>query len=73
MQIVCINSLLCIPMNLAMASMVAAKSFSEELWLTHYSQMIDNPEKYIKNAKDYFKNTVCGYDGMKTTLRFQQE
>ncbi len=60
-------------MNFAMASMVAAKSGSKELWLTHYSQMIDNPENYIKNAKDNFKNTVCGYDGMKTTLRFQQE
>ena len=57
-------------MNFAQAASVAAKADVRQLWLAHYSQMIDDPQAYLQNAKDFFENTICGVDGMKTTLRF---
>lgn len=58
-------------MNFANAAKAAAAANARELWLTHYSQVVEEPEKYLPNAKRYFENTVCGIDGMRTTLRFE--
>ena len=58
-------------MNFAQAAESAAKAGVKTLWLAHYSQMIGDPEEYLENAKAVFENTVCGRDGMRTTLRFE--
>ncbi len=60
-------------MNFRQAAEVAQKAQVKELWLAHYSQMIEDPEMYKANAQAVFKNTVCGKDGMKTTLQFEKE
>jgi len=60
-------------MNFQQAAEVAKKANAKELWLAHYSQMIEKPEMYLANAKEVFENTVCGKDGMKTTLQFEKE
>ncbi len=60
-------------MNFAQAASVAAQAHVKELWLAHYSQMIDDPQDCLQNAKDIFDHTVCGTDGMKTTLRYRKE
>ena len=58
-------------MNFAQAAEVAAKANAACLWLAHYSQMVDNPANYHGFATEIFANTVCGEDGMSTTLKFE--
>lgn len=57
-------------MNFAQAARTASDAGASELWLTHYSQMIKEPHQYLSNATSIFANTIYGYDGMQTTLRF---
>ena len=57
-------------MNFAQAAQTAAEAGVRELWLAHYSQMVEDPQASLPNAKAYFENTVCGTDGMTATLRF---
>ena len=58
-------------MNFSQAAQVAKIANVSELWLAHYSQMIRNPLQYLPNATAIFENTICGVDGMSTTLKFQ--
>ena len=44
----------------------------KRLWLTHFSQSIDNTEPYLEIARGVFPNTECGYDGKAITLRFEK-
>lgn len=44
-----------------------------ELWLTHYSPSLDNPNEYIQNTQDIFKNTVAGSDLMTKQLHFHED
>lgn len=57
-------------MTFAQAAEVAKKAGVKQLWLSHYSQMIQNPKDYLLNATAIFENTICGQDGMSTTLQF---
>ena len=41
------------------------------LWLTHYSQSVTDPAIFLPNAQRIFPETICGYDGMSSTLRFE--
>ena len=41
-----------------------------ELWLTHYSPSISNPEDWLGEATRIFPRTRAGQDRMTTTLRF---
>lgn len=59
-------------MNFVQAAETAAKAGVKQLWLSHYSQMIDDPQTYLPNAKEIFENTICGEDGMSTTLQFEK-
>lgn len=43
------------------------------LWMTHFSQMMEQPQEFIQNAQQYYPDAVCGEDGMKTTLKFKEE
>ncbi len=57
-------------MIFAQAAEVAAKAHVKELWLAHFSQMMNEPREYLPNATKIFANTICGYDGLSTTLHF---
>lgn len=60
-------------MNFAQAGAVAAKANVKRLWLMHYSQMIEDPEEYLENAKAVCPNAECGFDGKQITLTFPEE
>jgi ribonuclease Z len=44
------------------AAELAFKAEVSELWLTHYSPSLIDPEAYIENAVGIFNNTKLGYD-----------
>lgn len=46
------------------AARIAAECRVKELWLTHYSPSLINPEEYLEAAKSIFSNTYAGYDLM---------
>ena len=58
-------------MTFAQAAETGKLAGVKELWLTHFSQMVEDPCEYLPNATAVFQNTVCGEDGMKTTLKFE--
>ena len=60
-------------MNFAQAASVARQANVKWLWLAHYSQMIEDPQAYLPNAAVLFADTVCGQDGMRTTLLFEKD
>ena len=53
------------------AAGLAKRAGTKELWLTHFSQSIDDPENYLENASRVFPNTHIGKDGMKKTFDFE--
>ena len=58
-------------MNFAQAAAIAKQAGVKQLWLAHYSQMIEDPQAYLPNAAEIFEHTVCGQDGMRPTLAFE--
>lgn len=59
-------------MTFAEAADIAAKSEVGELWLTHYSPSMPNPEECIKEAQNIFPNTKLGFDGKTKTIYFPE-
>lgn len=53
------------------AANLAKRSSSKELWLTHYSPSLKDPELYIENASGIFPNSVPGHDIMIKTLHYE--
>lgn len=53
------------------AARLAAESRSKELWLTHYSPQMKQPEEYMHHAREIFPNALAGHNLMKKTLRFE--
>lgn len=47
---------------------IARSADVKELWLTHFSPAMKDPETYLDKAKAIFPKTVVGRDGMKMTL-----
>lgn len=60
-------------MTFSQAARLAAQAGVRTLWLTHYSPMIADAKEYEENAVSIFPAARCGKDGMKTTLRFDEE
>ena len=58
-------------MNFAQAGELAARAGVRRLWLSHYSQMIEDPAACLPNARRHFPDAVCGEDGMSVSLRFE--
>lgn len=48
---------------------LAKRADVKQLWLTHFSPAMKNPEQYLDVARYIFENTEIGYDGIRTTLR----
>jgi ribonuclease Z len=53
------------------AADLAERGEVKELWLTHYSPAMTNPEEYIDTARNIFPNTKIGYDRMTATILFE--
>ena len=51
------------------AARIALNANVKELWLTHFSPSMPNPEKYLEAATNLFPNTVIGKDLMSKTLK----
>lgn len=58
-------------MTFTEAAEVAKKSGVKRLWLTHYSPSLPDPENYLSLALPIFENTVCGKDGKRTEISFE--
>lgn len=53
------------------AAEIARDASAEELWLTHFSPSMPEPEKYLDNAASIFNNTKIGQDRLTKTLTFK--
>lgn len=53
------------------AAEIAREAQVGQLWLTHFSQSMKEPTDYLANAQAVFPKTICGYDGLTETLRFE--
>ena len=56
-------------MVFSQAAMLAKKSHSKELWLTHYSPALTAPHEYTEQVKSIFADTVVSKDGQTTILK----
>ncbi len=57
-------------MTFSEAGMLAKQGKVKELWLTHYSPSLTEPEKYLDAARGNFTNTVLGTDLLTKTIKF---
>lgn len=57
-------------MLFAEAAEIARQGRVRELWLTHYSPSLSDPEEWLGEATRVFPNTRAGHDRMAATLRF---
>lgn len=55
----------------AEAAETAKDAGVKSLWLTHFSQIMKDPEEYLNNATEIFPDSVCGKDGLSVSLRFE--
>jgi ribonuclease Z len=53
------------------AATVAKEANVKEMWLTHFSPSLVEPEIHLSAAKDIFENTVIGQDRMCKTILFE--
>lgn len=60
-------------MTMQEAASLAARADVKELWLTHYSPSMENPQIYKENIQAIFSNTVISKDGQHTELSFTDE
>ncbi len=54
------------------AAQTAQMANVDELWLTHFSPAMGNPDEFIENASSIFKNTIVGYDNITKTIMFKE-
>jgi len=52
------------------AAEIAARGKSKELWLTHFSPSLKEPEMFLYFSRNIFPNTTVGKDLLATTLNF---
>lgn len=52
------------------AGLLAKQGRVKELWLTHYSPSLKEPEDYIETTRAIFSNTIAGRDLLTKTLRY---
>jgi len=54
------------------AAAIALKGSVKELWLTHFSPALANPEEFYNNAKHIFANTILGKNLLRKTIHFEE-
>jgi ribonuclease Z len=52
------------------AATLAKQGKVNELWLTHYSPSLSDPEEFIENTRLIFENTLAGKDLFSKTIKF---
>lgn len=52
------------------AAELARTGNARQLWITHFSPALEDPQRYVEQATAVFPNTVVGHDRMWATLRF---
>ena len=57
-------------MTFSQAGQTAADAGVQRLWLTHFSQRMEDPGLYLPLAQNHFPSAECGKDGMRLTLNF---
>ena len=55
------------------AAKIAKEGEVGEMWLTHFSPSLVNPNDYAHVAKKIFPRTRVGYDRMSIELRFDED
>jgi ribonuclease Z len=55
------------------AAKIASQAQVKELWLTHYSPSLPNPDFYAEEVRKIFKNTFMGKDGKSVEITFEEE
>ena len=55
------------------AAALAKEAGAGELWLTHYSPALINPERYIGDARNIFPNSHAAKDRRSAELKFEDE
>ena len=60
-------------MSFQEAATIAKEAQAKELWLTHFSPAMPDPQQYLHEAAKIFPNTVIGRDRMTKTLIFEEE
>ena len=55
------------------AAGIARDAGAKQLWLTHYSPALPDPEAYLDAARTVFPETVCGTCGMHTLPRYPED
>ena len=58
-------------MTFPQAGRIAAKGGVKRLWLTHYSQRMNDPREFLANAQAEFPDAEPGFDGMTVSLDFE--
>ena len=58
-------------MTFSEAGLLAKRGSVEELWLTHYSPSLTEPEAYIEAARTVFTNTIAARDLLIKTIKYQ--
>ena len=53
------------------AGLLAKQGKVKELWLTHYSPSLPNPEEYIEAVRTFFTNTLAGRDLLTKTVKYE--
>jgi len=53
------------------AAEIAKRAAVSEMWLTHYSPSMTNPEEFLHNATGIFEKTKLGFDRKNTTIKFE--
>ena len=59
-------------MMMSEAAEIAKEANVHELWLTHYSPSVHDPEEYAEATRSIFANTVISKDGQYTDLAFRE-
>lgn len=54
------------------AAKLAQNAKVKELWLTHFSPSLTQPDLFLKVAKSIFQNTTIGYDRLTKSLSFEE-
>ena len=52
------------------AAMLARDAGVGQLWLTHFSPSVSNPDEFTGNAREVFAGTTVGHDGLSIRLSF---
>jgi ribonuclease Z len=55
------------------AAQVGKDADVRQVWLTHFSAKMTEPERFAVEATRVFPATTVGYEGLATTLRFEDE